>query len=109
MGANNKVCEVCKGQGFLIEPRQTVYVANIRWTDEPFNESTRHIQERHIVGRLGQNFCRTKMQVTARDHVRQSVGATIDGIDVELFEEPRVTGFNGSLLYVVSWWKVANR
>lgn len=109
MGTNNKVCETCKGQGFLIEPRQSIYIANIRWTDEPFNESTRNIEEQHVVGRMGANFARTKMNFGATSHIREAIGATIDGIDVELFDEPRFTGFGGRVKYVVAVWKVVNR
>lgn len=108
-GSNNKVCALCKGQGFLLEPRQVTYTANIRWTDEPFNESTRNIEEQHVVGRMGANFCRTKMVVEAIPHIREAVGATIDGIEVELFDEPRPTGFGGQLKYTVCLWKVSNR
>lgn len=102
------LCEVCRGQGFIIEPRWTIYRGNIRWTEEPYNEA-RSIQEKHEPGRLGQNFVRTKMNVAAFDHLKQSIGATIDGVDVELHEEPRKTGFGSRLLYTVAWWKVANR
>lgn len=110
MGINGKICEECKGQGFFIEPRYTIYRANIRWTNEPFNESSRNIQEVFEPGRLGANFCRIKTKAVSMDHIRESVGATIDGVNVELYREPRHTGFGPSpLLYVVSWWKVMNR
>ena len=109
MGTNEKVCEACKGQGFVVETRQTVYLANLRWTDEPFNESRRNIEEKQAVGRMGQNFLRMKTVASSHDHIRQSIGATVDTINCELFEEQRYTGFGGQLLYVVSWWKVVNR
>ncbi len=109
-GPNGKICETCKGQGFLVETNQTIYVANIRWTNEPFNESTRNIQEVFPPGRLGANFVRIKTVASSKDHIRKSIGATIDGENVELFREPRTTGFGRApLLYVVSWWKVVNR
>lgn len=107
-GPTNKLCELCKGQGFILEPRQTIYRANLRWTNEAFNEA-RNINERHEVGRIGQNFLRMKTVADSMTHIRQSIGATIDTIDVELFEEPRYTGFGRNLLYVISWWKVVNR
>jgi len=110
IGTNGKICETCKGQGFLIETRQTVYTANIRWTNEPFNENTRNTEEIFPPGRLGVNFVRTKTVNVSRDHVRQSIGATIDGTNVELVREPRDTGFGPSpLIYVVAWWRVVNR
>ena len=109
-GANGKICNTCKGQGFLIEPMQTIYLANIRWTNEPFNENSRNIEEKHVAGRVAANFCRTKTVATSVNHVRQSIGATIDGVDVELFQEPRTTGFGAApLLYTISWWKAINR
>lgn len=108
IGDDGKICETCRGQGFTIEPRWTIYRANIRWTDEPFNEA-RTILEKHEAGRINQNFVRTKLVASAHDHIRESVGATIDGIEVELFEEPRLTGFGNQLLYTVCWWKKVNR
>lgn len=109
-GASGKICETCKGQGFLVETNQTIYVANIRWTNEPFNESNRNIQEAFVPGRLGANFVRIKTVASSKDHIRESIGATIDGVNVELFREPRHTGFGATpLLYVISWWKVVNR
>lgn len=105
---SGSLCETCRGQGFIIEPRWTTYIANVRWTEEAYNES-RTTQEAHEPGRMGQNFVRTKMVVAAFDHIKESIGATIDGVDVELHEEPRKTGFGSRLLYTVAWWKVANR
>lgn len=102
-----KVCDDCRGEGFVLEPRWTIYKANIRWTDEPY--LTRNGQERVEIGRIGADFARTKMVKESFDHIKQSVGATIDGINVELFEEPRYTGFAGELFYCVAWWKVAGR
>lgn len=87
IGRDGKICETCRGQGFVLEPRWTVYRANIRWTDEPYNEA-RNPQEKYEPGRLGQDFVRTKFVAAAFDHIKQSVGATIDGVDVELFEQP---------------------
>lgn len=109
IGTNGKICETCKGQGFLVEGRQTIYVANIRWTSEPFNQAT-NILEKFPAGRVGVNFVRTKTVASSKDHVRESIGATIDGNNVELFREPRTTGFGASpLLYLISWWKVVNK
>lgn len=108
IGTNGKICETCRGQGFTIEPRWTIYRANIRWTEEPYTES-KSSAEPYEPGRLGQNFVRTKLVASAFDHVKQSIGATIDGVDVELHEQPRTTGFGSQVLYTVCWWKVANR
>jgi len=107
VNAAGTVCASCRGEGFVIEPRYTVYKANIRWTDEPY--TTRDGQERLEIGRMAADFARTKMVKEAFGHIKQAVGATIDGINVELFEEPRYTGFAGSLFYCVAWWKVAGR
>jgi len=109
IGTDGKICTACKGQGFLVEPRQTIYKANIRWTNEPFNESTSNIQEKFEPGRVGVDFVRTKTVVASKDHVRESVGATIDGVNVELFREPRQTGFGEPVLYLIAWWKIVNR
>ena len=58
---------------------------------------------------MGANFARTKMNYGAMEHIKDAVGATIDGIEVELFDEPRFSGFGGQLKYVVALWKVSNR
>lgn len=107
-GINGKICEACKGQGFIVEPRQTIYLANIRWTNEPFNQANSNIKEISPAGRIGSDFVRTKTVYSSMDHVRKSIGCTIDGINVELFKEPRPIAF-GDLLYTISWWKVVNR
>jgi len=106
-GPTNQMCDTCRGQGFTLEPRQTVYRANLRWTDEAFNESS-NISEKYKIGRVGQNFLRMKTQAVSMEHIRTSVGATVDTINIELFEEPRYTGFGNNLFYVISWWKVVN-
>ena len=108
IGVNGILCEVCKGQGFIIEPRYTVYMANIRWANEPINQQSKSIEELYSPGRLTVNFARTKFVASAFDHVKESIGATIDGRNVELFQEPRQTGFGESILYTVCWWKAIN-
>lgn len=105
---DGKICDSCKGQGFLIEPRYTVYIANMRWTNESLNESS-NIQERYEIGRVKQNLLRVKTVASSMSHIRESIGATVDGINLELSEEPRYTGLGGTLLYVVSLWKAMNR
>jgi hypothetical protein len=108
IGTNGKICETCRGQGFLVEPRQTVYRANIRWTNEPYNESGKSIEEEFVAGRLAANFARTKTVVESFNHLDQCIGATIDGRNVEVFQQPRQTAF-GNVIYIVTWWKEMNR
>lgn len=110
ISVNGQVCQTCKGQGFIYEPRQTIYRANIRWTDEPFNLSARGlpVEDGLEFGRFGVNFCRTKTVESSFNHIKGSIGATIDGINVELVENPRYTAF-GNILYVVSIWKEVDR
>lgn len=103
---NNQICQSCRGQGFFIEPRYTLYQANIRWSEHPYN-NRRTIEEADSIGRIGQNFCRTKTVIDSFEDIKDAVGATIDGINVELFDEPRKTAF-GDLLYVACVWKVVN-
>lgn len=102
-----KVCETCRGEGFTLEPRHTTYKANIRWTDEPYYG--RDGKEQVEAGRIGADFVRTKMVKEAFNHIKEAKGATVDGLNVELLEEPRLTGFAGSLFYCVAWWKIAGR
>lgn len=105
-----QVCESCRGNGFVMEPRYTTYRANIRWTNEPYNYGTNTQEtEAQQFGRIGVDFCRTKLVIAAYGHIKESIGATIDGINVELFDEPRKTGFGNRLMYTVAMWKVMNR
>lgn len=106
VSSNGSICRSCAGQGFLMEPRQTVYRANIRWTDQPIAGA--NFEESELAGRMVQNYARTKMVAAAYEHILQAVGATIDGINVELFEEPRYTGFVNTH-YVVAIWKRVER
>lgn len=108
LSTNGQVCQTCQGQGFTYEQNYTIYRANLRWTNEPYNNS-KTIAEDQSIGRIGVNFCRVKTVESSMSHIKESIGATIDGINVELFDQPRYTGFAGSLLYTISIWKVVNR
>lgn len=106
VGVDGAICRDCAGQGFVQEPRQTIYTANIRWINEPLF-GTRG-QELIVAGRMLPNVVRTKTVSSSIDHIKESVGATIDGIDVELFEEPRPVGFV-NVTYTVALWKEVGR
>jgi hypothetical protein len=106
MNADGSICRTCTGQGWILEPRQTVYRANIRWVDQAMAESD--FQESNLAGRIMPNHVRTKTVAASYQHIQECVGATIDGINVELFEEPRYTGMV-NVHYVVAIWKRVNR
>lgn len=110
MSSTGAVCSTCKGQGFVYEPRRTVYRSNIRWTNEPLNLNRfGSANESNMdFGRRGVNFVRTKTVAASKDDINNSVGATVDGIKVELYERPSYTAF-GNTLYVVAFWKVVER
>ena len=108
-GANGTaVCRACGGEGFILEPRQTIYKANIRWTDETLSNA-RGGNEDTPAGRISESLIRTKTHIASFDHINQCLGATIDGIKCTLWDEPRVTGWGGQLYFVVSFWKKANK
>jgi hypothetical protein len=102
IGAGGTLCLTCAGKGFIYEPRQTLYTANIRWINEPL-AGDRFVEE-SIAGRIFQNIVRTKTVIDSFDHINESVGATIDGLNVEIFREPRKTSFVDPT-YVVTFWK----
>lgn len=108
MGTDGKVCSDCRGQGFILEPRQTVYMANIRWTNDPYNGSN-STADNSIPGRFEANFVRTKTVQESYSDIKSAAGATIDGINVELHDEPRYSGFGGQLFYVTTFWKATNK
>lgn len=108
MGNNGQVCQTCGGQGFIYEHRWTVYRANIRWTNEPFDNLRGQKEEIGTLSREDANFVRTKTVIESYDDIRNSKSASVDNIHVELVREPRKIGFAGNLHYVVSWWKVIN-
>lgn len=100
--ASNQICRDCKGEGWAMEHRQTVYKANIRWTNQPFGDDTN-------VARTSENYVRTKTVASSFQHIKESIGATIDGINVELLQQPRTTGFGPNpLLYCVAVWKIVD-
>lgn len=101
VGANNALCPSCKGQGFLFEPRQTIYNCNRRWTNTPYEKSPG--------GMIFGNYVRTKTVIQSFNHIQESLGATIDGVKVKLFQEPRKTGWAGTDLYVITWWERVNK
>lgn len=108
VGSNGGLCTSCGGKGFVFEPRWTVYKANIKWTDEGIFEN-RSGGEDTPAGKVYETLARTKTVVESLDHINQSLGATIDGFQCELWGEPRTTGFGDSTLYVVSFWKKVNK
>ena len=110
MGTNNAICRSCKGQGFIFEPRWTVYKCNRRWANEPIEGAFKNQgRQATVAGQIYGNFVRIKTVVQSFNHIQQSIGATIDGLKVKLFQEPRITGFGGTNLYVISWWERANK
>lgn len=108
IGANSAICQECKGDGFQKVTRQTIYRANIRWTDEPFASPLTTGQDT-IAGRVYRSLVRTKTVIESYDDILLSEGATIDGIHCTLVNDPRVTGFNGQLYYVISFWEKSNK
>lgn len=94
----NQICSNCRGDGFVYEHRQTVYRANIRWMNQPYNDAENPV-------RTSENYVRTKTVADSYEHIQSSKGATIDGINVELYQEPRKTGFGTNLLYTIAIWK----
>lgn len=100
--ATNQLCQDCKGEGWLMEHRQTAYKANIRWTNQPYGDDNN-------VVRTSENFVRTKTVAASINHIKASVGATIDGVNVEILQQPRTTGFGATpLLYCITVWKVVD-
>ena len=108
IGNNQALCQSCKGDGFKKETRQTIYRANIRWTDEPL-ESTLTTGQDTTAGRVYQSIIRTKTVIESYDHILKADGATIDGIHCILFNDPRVSGWNGNLYYVTTFWQKSNK
>lgn len=108
VGVNRRLCRSCSGRGFILEPRYTVYKCNRRWTNESLDQSE-NTGEKTIGGRIYGNFVRVKTVEAAWDHIHQSLGASIDGVKVKLYQGPRRTGWNGNNLYIVSWWERVNK
>jgi hypothetical protein len=104
MGTNGGLCPMCRGEGFMLEQRQTIYMANIRQIKEPFENSEVDGQESNA-GRVSEKIVRTKTVIESYDHVLSSIAATIDGEPYKLWMDPEKTGFGGTLLYVVTRWK----
>lgn len=109
IGTNGDMCRSCAGQGFTYETRQTVYKCNRRWTSEPFDKANRNLGQKTPAGVVYGNFVRIKTVIESFDHIQNALGATIDGVKVKLFKEPRQTGWGNRLLYVVSWWERTNK
>ncbi|MHA2063196.1 MAG: hypothetical protein ACXABY_02325 [Candidatus Thorarchaeota archaeon] len=108
LGLDGKACRGCAGRGFLVEPRQTIYLANIRWTNEPL-PSARAGGEDSPGGRVSENLIRTKTVIESLDHIKSALSANIDGVDCVLWEEPRPHGWGGQLFYVTAFWKKSDK
>lgn len=107
-GVDNSICRACKGQGFIFEPRYTLYTSNIRWTNEPLDKK-KNTGEKTTGGRILGNYVRTKTVIQSFDHIEQCIGATIDGEKVKIYKEPRKTGWGDELYYVITWWERINK
>ncbi len=98
------LCTACRGEGFKLEQRQTIYKANIRQMKNPIEDIEVGGQQT-TAGKLSQKIVRTKTVIAAFDHISGSIGATIDGEQYKLWAEPEKIGFGGTLLYCVARWK----
>jgi hypothetical protein len=108
IGANGAPCRTCGGTGFFLETRQTVYIANIRWLDDPLMIGSSNSEDA-IGGRLYSADVRTKTVAASYNDILNCVAAEIDGIPVKLKTEPRRTGFGGNLYYTVAYWERQNK
>lgn len=108
IGPDGQLCRTCGGQGYFLEPRQTVYLANIRWINNPL-ANTKTGGEATPAGRVYEGDVRTKMVAAAFNDIRNCIGAEIDGIPVKLIQQPRYTGFGGNLYYVIAFWEETNK
>lgn len=108
IGPNGAPCRTCGGQGFFLEPRQTIYIANIRWIDDALLTGS-STGEDAIGGRLYSADVRTKTVAASYNDILNCVAAEIDGIPVKLKTEPRRTGFGGNLYYTVAFWERQNK
>lgn len=98
------LCPDCRGEGYKLEQRQTIYMANIRQIKQPIDNPDGDGQDTNA-GRVSQKTVRTKTVIAAYDHIVSSIGATIDGEQYKLDTEPEKIGFGDTLLYAVTLWK----
>jgi hypothetical protein len=108
MGLSGGLCSTCKGKGKIYEHRQTIYKCNRRWQNKPIDRTLTGNQATEG-GRIHANVVRVKTHIASFNHIMQSLGATLNGQKLKLIEEPRKTGWNGTNLYVISWWERASK
>lgn len=104
---NGRVCGACGGRGFVNIGRQTTYKCNRRWTNEPYEQLGQG--EDTVGGRIIGNFVRVKTHIASLAHIKEAKGATLDGVKITLYEEPRKTGWADQVYYLVSWWEKAQK
>ena len=108
MDVNAAICQSCFGKGKVFQHRQTNYHCNRRWSDEKIANPITGGQNTDG-GRIHMNLVRVKSHISSFDDITKCTGATIDSQKISLYEEPRKTGWNGTNLYVVSWWQRASK
>ncbi len=101
--ATNQICMECRGAGFKLEQRQTIYRANIRWSHNPFNGP--QLGSDDTPARNSQAYVRTKTVYDSYASIMKAVGATVDGLNVVIHDDPQITSFGPNNLYVVTIWK----
>jgi len=107
-GANGALCYTCRGDGKIKTLRQTTYNCNRRAINEDLAKSLTGNQNTEG-GRIRTNVFRVKTHISSYSDILKCVGATIDGQKVKLVQSPRKTGWDGELLYVISFWEEANK
>ena len=107
-GLNGALCRTCRGKGSIYEHRETIYRCNRRWTNEPI-EKTLNGGQSTPGGRIHTNYVRVKTRIESFDDIMSATGATIDGQKVQMYKEPRKTGWNGQIFYVITWWERASK
>jgi len=104
MSATGGICGACKGEGFMLEQRQTSYTANIRHEEMKLESADSGGQDTPA-GRISQRVLITKTVIASYVHLQKCIGATIDGENYKLIGDLEKRAFGGTVYYVQATWR----
>lgn len=93
-GRATRYCPTCRGTGFIVTTRDTIYKAQI-------TVGPRELDDNNPAGRLEVNECRITTVIESYEDLRKTERFTVRGEKYQLKSGPKIVGFN-TPRYIIS-------